>query len=139
MMNFCSVFFGYLVLTNFKVFGSKYISDDLSLTTMGSVASIAGSVARFAWSFALDKFGYGRVYGLLVVINFIASGLFYTSVTNPAIYGILVSTAVFCEGGHFVLLPAHCVEIFKTPEVGLRAYGYMYSCLGLSCVAGGLV
>jgi MFS transporter, OFA family, oxalate/formate antiporter len=138
-MNFCSVFFGYLVLSNFKVFGSQYISDDLSLTTIGSIATICGSIARFTWPFAQDYLGYEKVYGLLVLINFAASGFFYSSVTNPMYYGILVSTAVFCEGGHFVMLPAQCVEVWKTPEAGMRAYALIYSCLGMSCVAGGLV
>lgn len=82
-MNFCSVFFGYLVLSNFKVFGSQHISNDLTLTAIGSIASICGSVARFTWSFAMDYFGYEKVYLLLVLINFAASLFMYSSVTDP--------------------------------------------------------
>ena len=49
VMNFCTVFYGYLVVSNYKVFGSFYIRDDMFLTAVGSVASVCGSL-RFLWS-----------------------------------------------------------------------------------------
>lgn len=134
-MNFSSIFMGYLVVSNYKVFGSDYIDNDLFLTTVGSIASVMGSL-RFLWSFVLDKSSYGKVYGVLITTQLMCCGLFTYSVNYPRLYGALVSIIIFCEGGHFVLLPAHCATVFETAEIGLRAFGYMFSCFGASCLSG---
>ena len=58
LMNFCSVFYGYLLISQYKTFGTNYIPDDLYLTLVGSVGCIFGSL-RFLWSILLD---YGYTY-----------------------------------------------------------------------------
>jgi hypothetical protein len=57
-MNFCSVFYGYVLITSYKVFGSQFIHDDMFLTMVGSIACVCGSL-RFFWSMLLDfKYSY---------------------------------------------------------------------------------
>ena len=46
---------------------------------------------------------------------------------------------MFCEGAHFVLLPAHCAKIFGSSKRGVQAYSYMFSCFGLSSVMGSIL
>lgn len=53
IMNFSSVFYGYLLIGSYKIFGGKYIDDDLYLTMVGSIGCIFGSL-RFFWSMLLD-------------------------------------------------------------------------------------
>ena len=137
-MNFSSVFLGYIVVSNYKVYGSQYISDDLFLTAVGSIACVLGSL-RFLWSLVLDRSTYSKVYGSLVLLQLVCGSMITHSVNNPEFYGLLVSLIVFCEGGHFVMLPAHCASVFETAEIGLRAFGYMFSCFGTSCLCGVLV
>ena len=68
LMNFCSAFYGYILISQYKVFGSQYFKDDMYLTTVGSVACMCGSF-RFVWSMLLDfKFTYTQVYGTLVTM-----------------------------------------------------------------------
>jgi hypothetical protein len=52
-MNFSSIFYGYVLITSYKVFGSQCIHDDMFLTMVGSVACVCGSL-RFFWSMLLD-------------------------------------------------------------------------------------
>jgi MFS transporter, OFA family, oxalate/formate antiporter len=68
IMNFSSVFYGYLLIGSYKTFGSKYIDDDMYLTLVGSVGCIFGSL-RFFWSMLLDfDYTYPQVYGVLVLL-----------------------------------------------------------------------
>lgn len=68
LMNFSSVFYGYLLIGSFKTFGSKYIKDDLYLTMVGSIGCVFGSL-RFFWSMMLDfNYTYPQVYGVLIFI-----------------------------------------------------------------------
>lgn len=46
---------------------------------------------------------------------------------------------MFCEGGHFVLLPAHCAQLFASSEQGVFAYSILFSCYGLSSLTGSLL
>jgi predicted MFS family arabinose efflux permease len=48
----------------------------------------------------------------------------------------LTALTMFCEGGHFVLLPSHCVEIYKSSHVGVQVYSYLFACFGLSSISG---
>ena len=138
-MNFSTVFYGYLVVSNYKVFGSMFIHDDMFLTAVGSVASVCGSL-RFLWSLQLDAgFSYVRVYGILCLVQLICSCLIYYSAASPLAYLVVVSISVFCEGGHFVLLPAHCCEVFGGPAAGVQVFSYLFSCFGLSSIGGSIV
>lgn len=68
IMNFSSVFYGYILIGQYKIFASKHIKDDMFLTLVGSIASIFGSL-RFIWSLLLDcQFTYVNVYGTLCII-----------------------------------------------------------------------
>lgn len=80
LMNFFSVFYGYLLIGSYKVFGSKYIDDDMYLTLVGSVGCIFGSL-RFFWSMLLDfNYTYPQVYGVLIFLQLIcSSSIFYAA------------------------------------------------------------
>ena len=118
-MNFCSVFYGYIVIGNYKVFASTLIKNDLFLTTVGSIASICGSL-RFIWAIQLDNgYSYSRVYGVLSFLQLICATVIHESAHFPTLFLLVVALSVFCEGGHFVLLPAHCVEVFGSTQAGV--------------------
>lgn len=52
---------------------------------------------------------------------------------------ILTSISMFCEGGHFVLVPSHCAQIFNSSKKGVQAFSYLFSCFGFSSIAGSFV
>lgn len=110
IMNFMSVFYGYLLIGSYKTFGSKYIDDDMYLTLVGSVGCIFGSL-RFFWSMLLDfNYTYPQVYGVLIFIQLICSSTIFYSAQGQYkhLFMILTALSMFCEGGHFVLVPSHC-------------------------------
>lgn len=46
---------------------------------------------------------------------------------------------MFCEGGHFVLVPSHCAQLFGSSKRGVQAFSVLFSCFGLSSLAGSLL
>jgi len=140
-MNFSSVFYGYLLIGSFKTFGSKYIHDDMYLTLVGSVGCIFGSL-RFFWSMLLDfNYSYPQVYGILIFLQLICSSLIFYAAQgqNKALFMVLTAFTMFCEGGHFVLVPSHCAQIFNSSKRGVQVFSYLFSCFGLSSIAGSIV
>lgn len=141
-MNFCTIFLGFVIIGNYSVIGSDYgINDPTYLTLVGSIGSVAGSL-RFLWSCQLD-FGlrYPTVYGMLMIVQLACSLSVLPAAANQIqpLFMAAVALTFWCEGGHFVLLPAHCADVFGSPERGVVAFSYLFSCFGLSSIAGSIV
>jgi len=49
---------------------------------------------------------------------------------------VIACISIFCEGGHFVLLPAHCAKVFGSSQRGIKAFSLIFSCFGLSSLSG---
>lgn len=81
-MNFCTIFYGYILLSSYKLFAVDYIRDDFFITVVGSAAFVLGSL-RFIWSAFLDKgFSYTQVYGILILIQTFCSLFIVKSAEN---------------------------------------------------------
>lgn len=140
-MNFCTVFYGYMLIGSYKVFGGAYIHDDMFLTLVGSIGCVCGSL-RFIWSILLDHgYSYRQVYGSLCTIQLACAALTFAAASNgyKYLFLILVALSMFCEGGHFVLLPSHCAQLFGSSKRGVQAFSVLFSCFGLSSLAGSLL
>jgi len=46
---------------------------------------------------------------------------------------------MFCEGGHFVLVPSHCAQIFNSSKKGVQVFSYLISCFAFSSLSGSFV
>lgn len=140
-MNFCTFFYGYTLIGSYKVFGSLYIHDDLFLTYVGSVGCICGSL-RFLWSMMLDfGFTFPQVYGTLCFVQLICASFIFqvTQAGNKYAFMGLTAISIFCEGGHFVLLPSHCAQVFGSSKRGVKAFSYLFSSFGICSLSGGLL
>lgn len=140
-MNFCSIFYGYTLIGSYKVFGAIYIRDDLFLTYVGSIGCIFGSL-RFFWSLMLDLgFTYQQVYGTLCFVQLICASQLFQTAQQGNKYGFLrlMAISMFCEGGHFVLLPSHCAQVFGSSKRGVKAFSLLFSCFGMCSLSGGLI
>jgi predicted MFS family arabinose efflux permease len=110
------------------------------LTVVGAVAAIFGGL-RFLWSGLLDyKFTYKQVYCTLCSVQFFCALLLYpVTVSNiRPLFFIVVCISIFCEGGHFALVPSHCGYIFGA-ELGIQVYSFIFSCFGLSSLTGSIL
>lgn len=46
---------------------------------------------------------------------------------------------MFCEGGHFVLVPSHCAQIFNSSKKGVQMFSYLISAFAFSSLSGSFV
>ena len=64
-MNFLVIFYGTFIIGSYKSYGELTIHDEKFLTKTGAIASIVGCF-RFIWSFAIDRYSYKLIYGILI-------------------------------------------------------------------------
>lgn len=112
VMAFCSIMPGYFVANCFKVFGETKIDDDRFLAIVGSISSITNGSCRIAWGGIIDKFGFIKSYGVLLVIQFILMYSLYYIAANKLLYAVWISLILACEGGHFVLFSTLTSQLF---------------------------
>ena len=128
---------GYYVLNIYKMFGAAFpnLSDDSYLTLVGILASVTGTL-RFSWSALLDfKWAsFKKVYACLLVTQIMLGSTFIWSARRGRVtFAIWVSLIIFCEGGHFTLLPHIFKKIFGE-QMAIKAYGVGFSYTGLASV-----
>mmetsp|Transcript_24139 Transcript_24139/g.32910 ORF Transcript_24139/g.32910 Transcript_24139/m.32910 type:complete len:186 (+) Transcript_24139:1013-1570(+) len=125
-MAFLSIFVGYFCVGQFKSYGERKGHSDNYLTALGSAAAFFNSI-RFVWSAILDKVSYKYVYGTMLVIQIIVSGTMPLFATNNVIYATWVCLALFCEGGHFTILPNELLIIFGDQASSLYGIAFLFS------------
>ena len=68
IMAFCSMFFGMVFISLYKIFGLMNDIDDLTLTVAGTIGAVGGSISKFACGILMDKLGFKVVYGIILCI-----------------------------------------------------------------------
>ena len=133
IMNMLSVITGYFTVNNFKKFAQlNDIRNENYLAWVGSAAAIFNAI-RFIWSFATDYFSYKSVYSVLLVIQIVLSFTMGLVDTSPVLFAIWVSLLMFCEGGHFTLIPNALKKIYGS-ENGTALYGIAFSFSGICSI-----
>lgn len=105
--------FGYYTIDVYKVFGQNYagLNYDEYLTWVGSAGSVFTSL-RFLWSAALDTKSYKLIYGILLMTQIVLALTMFVAVSNKTTYMLWICGALFCEGGHFTLVPNVLKKIY---------------------------
>lgn len=126
-----SIIFGYYTVDVYKMFGQTYtvLNFDEYLTWVGSLGSVFTSL-RFIWSAALDSYSYRLIYGILLIAQMVLALTMFIAVQNQVTYMIWICCALFCEGGHFTLVPNVLKKIYGDQATSL--YGITMTYTGLS-------
>ena len=128
-MNFLSIMTGLFTVTNYKTYAqANEINDDSYFANLGAVASICGSL-RFIWSAGLDCAPYKLVYGILLGIQIVLNLTMPLVSHRKGAYGLYVSLIMFCEGGHFSLVPNVLRKVYA--DRATVVFGLMFSFSGL--------
>ena len=101
----CYFFYGFYMMSAFKIFGSTKISDDKFLTIIGAVGALINGGMRIVWSSLLDYYPFKRVFGCLILLQLILIATVKWSVSNKWFYLINVSLSMMCEGAMVAVLP----------------------------------
>ena len=104
---------GVFAITNFKAFALALDknSNDHTLALIGSLGSMCNAI-RFLWSWATDYYSYKLVYGILLTVQILFNCTLKFIATNEVLFGFWISVLLFCEGGHFTLVPNVLKKLF---------------------------
>ena len=127
-MNTLSSGLGLLISVQFKDYGLKTINDDQFLTLIGSLGFVFNSCFRIIWGLLMDKFGFRKVYWILLTCQFSLICSLYAISSYKAAYFLWICLMLACEGGHFSLFPAITLKQFGIKMGGL-IYPYVFFCL----------
>jgi len=125
IMASCGATLGLFLASSFKVYGSNKINDDHFLTVIGSFGSIANGCTRAVWALSFDKFGFKKVYFVLLSIQLILAPTLDLVAGSKTLFLIWYSLIMGCEGGHFAMFPSVTAKVFGLKN-GPKIYGYMF-------------
>jgi hypothetical protein len=105
---FCGITYGLFIVNAYKNYGLTKYSDDLLMSSIGSIAAVFGGLSRVLFSSAMDHFSFRVVFGLNVVLQLgAAAGITYALDTSIALYCICVAVGFSTLAGVF---PAFIME-----------------------------
>lgn len=118
-------FFGYLMANNYKVYGLTRINNDAFVTLVGSIGSLVNGASRAIWAAFYDKYGFKRVYFVLLVVQAALSVSLHYISTIQGVYLLWYALIMSCEGGQIAMFPAVTKKVFG-PKVGPVMYGIVF-------------
>ena len=131
-MNVLSIISGFFAVNNFKKYGQlNGLTNENYLAALGSAAAVFNSI-RFVWSMATDYFSYRLVYGIMLVIQIALDFTIPLVAESEGLYAVWISLMLFCEGGHFTLVPNVLKKIYG--ERGTALYGIAFSYTGICSI-----
>jgi len=125
--------FGLVTVDIYKTFGDsrENLDHETYLTEVASISCIFNSF-RFAWSTALDHHSYKKVYGTLLCIQIVLAFTYSIAAKSRILYAIWVWFSIWCESGHFTLIPNILKCIYGKQATSL--YGVAFSYVGITCL-----
>ena len=114
--------------SNFKTMGMQVGGyEDLFLTVVGSVGSVANGLSRVVWGPMQDKTGFRPLYlTVLITTLLLFSTLPSVVKANQYLFLIWVFVNYLCLGAHFVLFPNAIISIFGLRS-GVNLSSFIYA------------
>lgn len=72
LMMFNGQFFVFYLASTYKVYGLEFFSDN-ALTVTGAVGSVCTGICRPIWGTLIDKYGFRKAYGCLLLLEFLTA------------------------------------------------------------------
>lgn len=133
---FLGIFYGLYTASVYKVAAQDFI-DDKALTLAGSIGSVCNGSSRIIWAAFQDRYGFKKVYYILLLLQLAVSASIYSVRQDAVLYTIWVALSFLCEGGHFSMFPAAAAKIFGLTNGG-QIYSIMFFANSLSSITSSL-
>ena len=88
------------------------IKDDLFLTTVGSVGAASNGISRFVWASLTDKYGYKKMFTLMLIIQLCVAGSFVSISHSKPLYLVWYMISMSCQGGTLTMQPTITAKVF---------------------------
>lgn len=106
-MLFFAQFYGMFMASSFKNFGCiEGDIDDFTLTIAGSIGSFFNGFGRLFWALLQDRFGFKKIYLIVLTIQVgVSASIFFIVTVNKYLYVVWVATSFICLAGNFSMIP----------------------------------
>jgi OFA family oxalate/formate antiporter-like MFS transporter len=94
------------------------VLSDQTLTIAGSIGFVFNGVSRIGWAALQDKWGFKKVYRILLTFQLIAAFSIMHIRKSAPLFIIWTCVIFTCEGGHFSMFPTVCVKVFGVQKGG---------------------
>lgn len=110
------------------MFGSlrPKLNHETYLTEVSSISCLFNS-GRMIWSTLLDHYSYKKVYGTLLVMQIFLAFTYKWSSQLRSSYAVWVWLSVWCEGGHFTMIPNILKIIYGKHATTMYGVAFSYS------------
>lgn len=108
---FNGIFFGMYFASVYKLAAQGLLSDH-DLTLAGALGMVMNGSSRIMWASLQDRFGFKKVYMVLMLIQLAVSLTIFQTRGNAGLYTFLVCLVFTCEGGHFSMYPTLSAKVF---------------------------
>ena len=132
------IFFGYFIMTKYKVYGAGFIKDDQFLTLIGSIGSLLNGLFRIFWAGMLDYFPFKKINTVLLLLLTIVLFTVQAAVHNKYTYLVVVALAMKCEGAMAAIVPTLCLKKFGITR-GHQVFSFVYSSYGIASLTGSVL
>jgi Na+/melibiose symporter-like transporter len=105
------MFFGLFMASVYKEVALNILSDH-TLTLAGALGSVCNGSSRIIWATLQDKYGFRRIYFILLCLQLVDSLTIYYVRESDFLYTVWVAIAFACDGGHFSMFPTAAVKLF---------------------------
>ncbi|KAM3183884.1 hypothetical protein ACTXT7_009469 [Hymenolepis weldensis] len=140
LLMFCNIIPITLLTSSYKIFGNKFLADDVYLTTVGTLSSLFNCLGRVFWGFLVDKFSFKLPISSMLLLwsfsLFCFPNVFVWGVgVGRYTYGIFVCLMFFSMAGVFAMMPAATRLLFGPKNMATN-YGMIFSAFSIgSCLS----
>ena len=137
-MNFCTLYFCYMVTNTNRSFGQLNMLNEGLLSTLSKTFSLLNGGGRIMWGILFDKFGFKPLYTLLVCAELIISASIFFIGGYSSLYFIAVCITSLLLAGNIALMVPLYPKIFGT-RYGPEVNGIAVALYGFSCLLGPII
>lgn len=131
MMYFCTTYFCYILTNTYRAFGQLNLINEKILSKLSTTSALLNGIARICWGCLFDKYGFKKLYVIIIIANIIISScVYYCGTLFPFVYCILVIVNYLLIAGNTSL----------TTPLYPKIYGMKYATQinGIAIVIGGI-
>ena len=137
-MNFCTLYFCFMVTNTNRSFGQLNLLNEKVLSNLSKVAAIINGSGRLLWGALFDKFGFKRLYLLIVGVEIGISSTIFHFGNNTLVYFIMVCVTALLLAGNIALMIPLYPKIFGI-KYGTEVNGICIALYSFSCILGPIV
>ena len=135
VLNFCSLYFLYIITNTNRSFGQLNSLNSGLLSTLSKFYSLINGFGRIIWGYLLDKFELKYIYNSILISEILISSTIFYAGKYQYLYFIMVCFCSYLFSGIVVITVIIFPKIYGI-KYSNKIYGISQAISGFSCILG---